>query len=82
MDRSHPMLYQDELATKARATLRSIGLRVLPVVDDLKRVVGIVSRGDVMTITSSVSPIRVKGIMATPRFVAPVGMDALYAGRK
>ncbi|MFQ6096072.1 MAG: HPP family protein, partial [Candidatus Bathyarchaeia archaeon] len=82
MDRSYPILYEDELATKARATLRSRGLRVLPIVDDQKRVVGMVSRGDVMTITSSVSPIRVKGVMSTPRFVAPVGMDAFYAGRE
>ena len=44
MDRSYLVLYEDELATKARATLRSRGLRVLPVVDDHKRVVGMISR--------------------------------------
>lgn len=82
MDRRYPVLYEDELATKARATLRSRGLRVLPIVDDHKRVVGMISRGDVMTITSSISPIRVKGVMSTPRFVAHVDMDAFHAGRE
>ena len=82
MDRSYPQLYIDELATKARATLRSRGLRILPVVDDHKRLVGMISRGDVMAITSSISPIRVKGVMATLRFVATIDMDAFNAGRE
>jgi len=82
MDRNYPQLYEDELATKARATLRNRGLRILPVVDDRKRLVGMMSRGDVMAITSSVSPIRVKGVMSTPKFVATVDMDALHAGRE
>lgn len=82
MDRSYPQLYVDELATKARATLRSRGLRILPVVDDHKRLVGMISRGDVMAITSSISPIRVKGVMATLRFVATIDMDAFNAGRE
>jgi len=82
MDRSCPQLYEDELATKARATLRSRGLRILPVVDDRKRLVGMVSRGDVMVITSSISPIRVKGIMSTPKFVATIDLDAFHACRE
>jgi CBS domain-containing protein len=82
MDRSYPQLYEDEFATKARATLRSLGLRVLPVVDERKRLVGMVSRGDVMVISSSVSPIRVKGVMSTPKFVATIDMDAFHAGRE
>lgn len=82
MDPSHPSLYADELATKARAVLRSRELRALPVLDERKRLVGMISRGDVMTITSSVSPIRVKGIMSTPRFVAILDMDAFHAVRE
>ena len=74
MDQSFPQLYKDELATKARALLRSRGLRVIPVVDDNKRLVGMVSRGDVMTITSSISSIRVRGIMSHPMFIATIGM--------
>jgi len=82
MDRSYPQLYEDELATKARAILRSRELRILPVVDDRKRLVGMISRGDVMVITSSISPIQVKGIMSTPKFVATIDMDAFHAGRE
>jgi CBS domain-containing protein len=82
MDRSYPQLYEDEFATKARATLRSLGLRVLPVVDERKRLVGMVSRGDVMVISSSVSPIRVKGVMSTPKFVATIDMDSFHAVRE
>jgi len=82
MDRSYTQLYEDELATKARATLRSRGLRILPVVDERKRLVGMISRGDVMVISSSVSPIRVKGVMSTPKFVATIDMDTFHAGRE
>lgn len=82
MDKSFPQLYKDELATKARSLLRSQGLRVVPVVDDNKRLVGMVSRGDVMTITSSISPIQVRGIMSHPRFIATIGMDVSYVGQE
>lgn len=82
MDRNYPFLYADELATKARATLRSRGLRVLPVVDEQKHLVGVVSRGNVMVITSSISPIRVSGIMSVPIFVATMDMDISHAVRE
>jgi CBS domain-containing protein len=75
-DKKYPSIYEDELATKARAILRERGLRTLPVVDKDKRLVGVISRSDIMTITSSVSPIRVKGIMSNPRFVATPDMEA------
>ncbi len=79
MDQNYPFIYADELATSARAVLRDQGLRVLPVVDERKRLVGVLSRGDVMAITSSVSPIQVKGIMAETKFAATTDMDVLYA---
>jgi len=82
MDASHPFLYVGELATKARAVLRSRGSRILPVLDERKRLVGMISRGDVMTITSSISPIRVEGIMSKPRFVATLDMDVFHAVRE
>lgn len=68
----HPFVYEDELATKARAIIRNFSLRILPVTDGNKKVLGIISRGSVMTVSSSVSPIRVKGIMANPKFMASV----------
>jgi len=82
MDRNHPFLYPDEQATKARAVLRDRGLRVLPVVDERRRLVGMISRGDVMAITSSVSLIRVKGIASTPKFVATADMNATQVAKE
>jgi CBS domain-containing protein len=70
MNEKHPSIYDDELATKARAIIRDFSLRILPVIDKTKRLIGIVSRSDVMTISSSVSPIRVKGIMRSPKHTA------------
>jgi CBS-domain-containing membrane protein len=82
MDQNYPSLRADELATKARATLRNRELRVLPVVDERKHLIGLVSRGGVMTITSSISPIQVRGIMSTPRFVTTMDMDTFHAVRE
>lgn len=82
MDRSYPSVYSDELATKARAILRDLGLRVLPTVDEHKQLLGVISRRDVMTISSSVSPLRVKGIMSAARFVATSDMDAFDVARE
>ncbi len=79
MTHSYPSLYVDELATKARAVLRNRNLRVLPIVDGRKRVEGIVSRRNIMTISSSISPLRVKGIISTPPFIATMDMPALQA---
>lgn len=82
VNRNHPSIYADELATKARAVFRDFRIRVLPVVDERKRVLGVVSRNDVMTISSSVSPVRVKGIMSSVRFAATLDMDAVKAVRE
>ncbi len=79
MNPSYPSLYEDELATKARAILRERNLRVLPIIDEKKRLVGTLSRRNLMSITSSISPMRVKGIMTNPPFVATIDMDALQA---
>lgn len=81
-DGKYPSIYEDELATKARAILRERGLRTLPVVDENKRLVGIITRNDILSITSSVSPIRVKGIMSTPKLTATPDMDAPSVLRK
>lgn len=76
MDHKHPSIYEDELATKARAIIRDFNLRILPVTDENKRLLGKVSRRDILTISSSISPIRVKGIMTTARHIAAVEDDA------
>ncbi|MFB0567209.1 MAG: HPP family protein [Candidatus Bathyarchaeia archaeon] len=81
-NRKYPSIYADELATKARAVLRERDLRTLPVTDENKRLLGVITRNDMMAITSSVSPIRVKGIMSTPRLIATPDMDAHSVVRK
>jgi CBS domain-containing protein len=82
MDRNHPFIYSDELATKARAAMRERGLRVLPVLDENKRLVGVISRQDLMSITSSVSAIRVGGIMSKHPYVATPDMDIIETLRE
>jgi len=82
MNRNHPSIYPDELATKARAVLRDFKLRILPVVGDRKQLLGFVSRNDVMTISSSVSTVRVKGIMSAVRFAATLDMDAVRSAQE
>ena len=82
MDKSYPSLYADELATKARAILRETGIRILPIIDDEHRLIGIITRSDLMTITSSVSPIRVQGIMSQPKFTAILDMPVEKAVRQ
>jgi len=75
----HPYIYKDELATKARAIIRDFALRILPVTNGNKKLLGIVSRGNIMSISSSVSPIRVKGIMENPKHTAAMEDDAFSA---
>lgn len=82
VDKSYPLLYMDDLATKARAILRTQGLRVIPVIDDQRRLAGTVSRTNVMEITSSISPLKVRGIMVKPKFVASMDMPAPDALRE
>jgi len=76
MNEKHPFIYEDELATKARAIIRDLSLRILPVTDLDKKLLGKVSRRDVMAISSSVSPIRVKGIMTPAKHIATVEDDS------
>jgi CBS domain-containing protein len=76
MDQKHPSIYEDDLATKARALIRDLDLRILPVTDVNKVLLGKVSRRDVMTISSSISPIKVKGIMTPAKHIATVEDEA------
>lgn len=57
---------EDEFATAARKLFREYGYRSFPVVDREGRLTGVITRGDILNITSSRSNIRVKGIMSTP----------------
>jgi CBS domain-containing protein len=78
-DKKHPFIYEDELATKARATIRDYALRILPVTDEDMKLSGVISRGDIMAISSSISSIRVKGIMIHPKYTAIMEEDTFSA---
>jgi CBS domain-containing protein len=82
MDGKHPFIHKHELATKARAVIRNFGLRILPVTDENRKLLGKVSRRDIMVISSSVSPIRVEGIMTPSKHVATVEDDAASTVRE
>jgi len=78
----YPSVYEDETVTKARAILRDFSLRMLPITNLEKRLLGVITRRDVMIISSSKSPIKVRGIMTYPRHVAQLGDDVYQTVRK
>jgi CBS domain-containing protein len=82
LNEKHPFIYDDELATKARALIRDFSLRILPVTSRERKLLGIVSRGAVMSISSSVSPIKVRGIMTKPRHVATLEDEVFQTVRE
>ncbi len=79
MDEKHPSIYEDEPATKARALIRDLKLRILPVTDEYKKLLGVVSRSGIMAISSSVSPITVEGVIENPRYVATIETEVTSA---
>ncbi len=75
-------VHEDEPATKARALFREYGYRSFPVVDSEGRLIGIITRGDIMRITSSRSNILVGGLMSTSVDTALPEESILDAARK
>ena len=63
MDANYPTIGPYELASRARAILRDFGLRFLPVVDTSEKVVGSITRREVLLLTSTKSKVLVKTIM-------------------
>jgi len=78
-DQKHPFIYYDEPATKARAIIREFGLRILPVTDKNKKLLGKISRRDIMIITSAVSAIQAKGVMTDPKCVLTMKDEISFA---
>ena len=72
-----PTISSTDLATKARAIIRDYGLRVLPVVEN-GRLIGIVSRLNILTVTSSKSNLLVRDIMEETKTI----LKANYSLRK
>ncbi len=74
-------LDENDPATKARAMFREFPYRSFPVVSDSK-LVGIVTRTDVLRITSSRSNLRVSGVMSTSVITTHPGEEVEEAGEK
>ncbi|MEZ0290786.1 MAG: CBS domain-containing protein [Sulfolobales archaeon] len=64
-----PSLKEKDLATKARALMRDLGLRILVVTDDIERVVGVVWRESILAITSSRSNLLIKDLMSESQII-------------
>ena len=70
-----------DLVTRARSLVRDHGCRALPVLDNDK-LIGIVSRGDILKITSNKTNIEVRGIMSRNPIVAAENEDIVSAAKK
>ena len=64
----------DTHATKVRSIFREEGLRTIPVVSQ-NRLEGIITRGDMLNISSTKSNIDARGIMRHPRVIATPDME-------
>ncbi|MBI5253542.1 MAG: CBS domain-containing protein [Euryarchaeota archaeon] len=73
---------ESDLATKVRSIFRRSGYRSLPVVDGKERLIGIITRRDVLKITSTKSNVTAKGIMSSPVIYLTPDEDLLGAARK
>ncbi|MGV8144619.1 MAG: CBS domain-containing protein [Methanothermobacter sp.] len=71
----------DTYATKVRSILREDGYRSLPVVSD-RRLEGIITRGDIMNISSTKSNIDARGIMEHPKVITTPEEDIIELSRK
>ncbi len=76
------VIRKDDLVTKARSTLRDSPYEILPVVDDERMLIGMVTLSDVLGITSTRSNIRVEGIMKDVGFVLSPDTEIQEAVKK
>ena len=71
----------DTPATKIRSLLREEGFRSLPVVSQ-NRLEGIITRGDIMNISSTKSNIKARGVMEQPPVIATPDMEIRVIARE
>lgn len=80
---SRPLFVRDsDLATKVRYIFRRSGYRSLPVVDRKERLIGIITRRDMLNITSTKSNVTANGIMSSPIVYLTPDEDLPGAARK
>lgn len=73
---------EEDYATKARSLFRKTGYRSLPVVDEDNRLVGIITRGDILNVTSTKSNIQVGGLMSSPIIYATPEEDIISVAKR
>ena len=78
-DTFYPTILPDDPATKARALMRDLGLRMIPVIDGSSHLQGIIRRENILLITSTRSNALAKNIMDNPILSFKPGEDALNA---
>ena len=81
MDRKHPTVRPDVSAAYARTMFRKFGVRVLPVISN-ERLVGILSRINIMNITATRSDLMVSDIVETPLVTLYPNEDLFNATKK
>lgn len=70
----YPAVSRDHLLTHVRSLMRDLGLRMIPVVDE-GRVIGVVTRENILTITSTKSNTLVRDVMESPKIVFSLDED-------
>jgi CBS-domain-containing membrane protein len=80
--RKIPSVFPYDLATKARSLMRDLGLRIIVVVDDENRIVGVVWRENVLSISSTRSNLYVKDLMEDVLLIGYLNDDLLYILRE
>ncbi len=69
LNRSYPSIKLDDFLTTARAHLRDYGLRMLPVLDDNQKLEGVITRVDVLALSSTRSNALVRDVVNNPKLV-------------
>jgi CBS domain-containing protein len=81
MSKDPVSIREDDYMTHARQVIRDNFLRVLPVVDEGNRVLGVLSDQDVLNVRSSKSNVTVRGYIRETPLITP-DMDILRAARE
>lgn len=75
-----PSVSKNDLAVRARALMRQYGVRALPVFDN-EKLIGVITRSDLIKITSSKSSITVGGLIWKPLMSLEDSEDILKAAK-
>jgi len=75
--KNHPAIDPKDLVTKARSIMRSEGVRILPVIDDSRKLLGVISRVHILSVTSTKSNMLVNDVMIEPSIIVTPEDDVI-----